>query len=129
MEASLKKSIGFLFLASLLTLSGCSNAMKKRQEQREKVAASSGLFCEFVSGDDHKDVDVELNFSMARRCDPAKNFTVTSYKSSAEVNGLIYCCSLRKNEKPASPAVKTEAKAAPEPKVSAPQAPAGEATP
>ncbi|MBX3039179.1 MAG: hypothetical protein KF789_00555 [Bdellovibrionaceae bacterium] len=113
--------------------------MKKRQEQREKVAASSGLFCEFVSGDDHKDVDVELNFSMARRCDPAKNFTVTSYKSSAEVNGLIYCCSiLRKAERSTPAAAKPEAKPAPEVKVPeakasaptpAPKAPVGEAAP
>ncbi len=109
MEASLKKSIGFLCLA-LMVLSGCSGAMKKRQEQREKVAATSGLFCEFVSGDDHTDVDVELNLSMARRCDSAKNFTVTSYKSSSEINGLLYCCSLKRPDKPASAAKATEIK-------------------
>ncbi|HRO66659.1 MAG TPA: hypothetical protein PL182_03740 [Pseudobdellovibrionaceae bacterium] len=116
----MKKSIGLICLASLLVLSGCSNAMKKRQEQREKVAATSGLFCEFVSGDDHKDVDVELNFSMARRCDPAKNFTVTSYKSSAEVNGLVYCCSIKRNER-AAPVVKAKAETKVVPESKAPE--------
>lgn len=94
MEATLKKTLGVLLLA-MVVVSGCSNKMKIRQEQREKVAANTGLFCEFVSGDDHKDVDVELTFAMAKRCDSNKNYSVTSYKSSSEINGLVYCCSIK----------------------------------
>lgn len=116
MEASLEKMVFSLSLI-LIFMSGCSSAMKVRQEQRDKVASSSGLFCEFVSGDDYKDVDVELNFAMARRCDSSKNFSVTSYKSSAEVNGLVYCCG-----------TKASASSSAKPQASAPSAPVAPAT-
>lgn len=108
------KSVLIVLSLSALFAAGCSNKLKQRQEQREKVAATSGLFCEFVSGDDHKDVDVELNFQMAKRCDSDKNFTVTSYKSSADVNGLVFCCATKRPEAPArAPKRPTPAPAAP----------------
>ncbi|XGC80264.1 hypothetical protein ACES2L_13110 [Bdellovibrio bacteriovorus] len=83
-----------LATSSALLLSGCaSGTFKARQEQREKMAASTGMFCEFVSGDLHPDVDVELSMQMARRCDSAKNFSITNYKNSSDQAGVIYCCS------------------------------------
>ncbi|WP_413612582.1 hypothetical protein [Bdellovibrio sp. HCB-110] len=82
-----------LLTSSALFLSGCSSAFKARQEQREKMAASTGMYCEFVSGDMFPDLDVELNMQMARRCDSNKNFSITNYKNSSDQSGVIYCCS------------------------------------
>ncbi len=77
---------------------GCGSAQKKRLELREKLAASSGMYCEFISGDVHSDVDVELNMQMARRCEPTKPLSITNYKNSSENYGVIYCCSMKKEE-------------------------------
>lgn len=82
-----------LFSSSVLVLSGCaSGTFKARQEQREKMAASSGMFCEFLSGDIYHDLDVELSMKMANRCDANRNFSITNYKNSSDQNGVIYCC-------------------------------------
>lgn len=106
--------LAFSILA--LSLVGCSNAAKMRAQEREKVSLSSGLYCDFVNGDEYADVEVQLNIEMAKRCDVGRDFTLTSYKNSSEIHGLVYCCALaRKDEKPA-PAfteIKQEAKVAP----------------
>jgi hypothetical protein len=82
-------------LSSALLLSACaSGTFKARQEQREKLASSSGMFCEFVSGDVHPDIDVELNMSMARRCDSNRPFSITNYKNSSDQQGVVYCCAM-----------------------------------
>ncbi len=73
---------------------GCSNS-QVRQEQREKIAASSGMYCEFLSGDRHADIDVELNLQMGKRCDPAKPYTMTNFKNSSENYGIVYCCGIK----------------------------------
>lgn len=88
-------SLRLAFLLSLSTVFvGCaSGTFKARQEQREKMAASTGMYCEFISGDMFPDVDVELSMSMARRCDASKNFSITNYKNSSDQSGVIYCCS------------------------------------
>ena len=78
---------------------GCGSAQKQRLEMRDKASASSGLYCEFISGDVHSDIDVELNLQMARRCEPTKPLTMTNYKNSSENFGVIYCCSIKKDEK------------------------------
>lgn len=85
----------FLFLTtSVLFLSGCaSSTFKARQEQREKMASSAGMYCEFVSSDLFPDLDVELSLQMAKRCDPGKDFSITNYRSSSDQYGVIYCCS------------------------------------
>ncbi|MBX2987510.1 MAG: hypothetical protein KF802_06405 [Bdellovibrionaceae bacterium] len=88
----------FVLFLSALTLTACSSAQKQRAEQREKLAASSGLYCDFINGDEHRDVDVEVNMSMARRCDAAKPFSMTSYKNSSEVSGILYCCATVRKE-------------------------------
>jgi hypothetical protein len=81
--------IGFLFLT------GCaSSTYRARQEQREKMASSAGLYCEWVNGDKHSDIDVELNMQMAKRCDSAKPFTLTPYKNTSDQNGIMYCCAM-----------------------------------
>ena len=77
---------------------GCGSAQKQRLELREKLAASSGMYCEFISGDVHSDIDVELNMQMAKRCEPTKPLSITNYKNSSENFGVIYCCSLKKDE-------------------------------
>ncbi len=79
-------------------LLGCGSAQKQRLELREKLAASSGMYCEFISGDVHNDIDVELNMQMARRCEPTKPLSITNYKNSSENYGVIYCCSIKKDE-------------------------------
>lgn len=92
--------LAFSILA--LSLVGCSNAAKMRAQEREKVSLSSGLYCDFVNGDEYADVEVQLNIEMAKRCDAGRDFTLTSYKNSSEIHGLVYCCALaRKDEKPA----------------------------
>lgn len=75
---------------------GCGSAQKKRLDLRDKLAASSGMYCEFVSGDIHDDIDVELNLQMARKCDGNKPLTMTNYKNASENIGIIYCCSMKK---------------------------------
>ncbi len=83
----------FIFAVACLYLTGCaSGAFKARQEQREKLVGSSGLYCEFVNGEQHPDIDVELNMQMAKRCDASKPFSITNYKTSSEMNGVMYCC-------------------------------------
>ncbi len=77
-------------------LLGCGSAQKKRLDLRDKLASSSGMYCEFVSGDIHDDIDVELNLQLARKCDGSKSMTMTNYKNSSENIGIIYCCSMKK---------------------------------
>nr|BFD68321.1 hypothetical protein HAGR004_33430 [Bdellovibrio sp. HAGR004] len=106
----------FLFLipASALILSGCaSGTFKARQQERERLAASSGMYCEFVSGDLFPDLDVELSMSMAKRCDSSRNFTVTNYKNSSDHSGVIYCCATANRSERRAAAPKKSAPATP----------------
>ncbi len=104
---------GLLFLG---LLSGCaSSKMKERKEQREKVAQSSRLYCEFINGEMYPDIDVALNLEMAKRCDSEKPFSLTNYKTPAENPGILYCCSMA--TKSAAPAAVFE-----KPKPAAPAA-------
>ncbi|WP_413943302.1 hypothetical protein [Bdellovibrio sp. HCB-162] len=105
-----------LLTSSVLLLSGCaSSTFKARQEQREKMASSTGMFCEFISGDLFPDLDVELSMQMARRCDSNKNFSITNYKNSSDQTGVIFCCSTANRRsaavaprKPVTPTNKSE---------------------
>ncbi|MGZ3744522.1 MAG: hypothetical protein ACXWRE_01510 [Pseudobdellovibrionaceae bacterium] len=91
--------MGFLFL------SGCaSSTYKARQEQREKIATSAGLYCEWINGDKHSDIDVELNLQMGKRCDSAKPFALTPYKNTSDQNGIMYCCATTNGAEPKSSA-------------------------
>lgn len=89
----------------LVILSACSsNTLKVRQEQREKLAVSTGMYCDFVSGDMFPDIEVELSLQMARRCDAGKNFTMTQFRNSSNHNGVLYCCHSVRMEKKNLPA-------------------------
>jgi hypothetical protein len=91
---SFRLFFGLVTVAAVLT--GCaSSQIKARKEQREKVSQSSKLYCDFVNGELFPDVDVQLNLEMAKRCDSDRSLTVTSYKTSNENMGVIYCCALR----------------------------------
>lgn len=90
-------------LSSLFLLSACaSGTFKARQEQRDKMAAASGLYCEFVNGDKHPDIDVELNLQVAKRCDANGNLSITNYRNSSEQSGVVYCCSTQATERSSS---------------------------
>jgi predicted component of type VI protein secretion system len=81
-------------LAAVFSLSGCgSGRLKARQDQREKMVSSTGLYCEWVNGEKHTDFDVELNLQMAKRCDSTRPFTIMPYKNVSDQNGILYCCS------------------------------------
>ncbi|MFN8845763.1 MAG: hypothetical protein ACK5W9_02830 [Bdellovibrionales bacterium] len=80
-----------LILSTLFLFSGCSSKNKKA-ELREKVIQQSGFMCEFINGEQHRQVEIELNVLMAKRCDTEKPYSMTNYKTSAEVNGVLFCC-------------------------------------
>lgn len=82
-----------ILIAAALFLVGCGNS-KVRQEQRDKISSSSGMYCEFISGDIHNDIDIELNVQMGKRCDSSKPYSITNYKNSSENFGIVYCCSI-----------------------------------
>ncbi|MFS4458280.1 hypothetical protein [Bdellovibrio sp. HCB2-146] len=90
-----------LSVMSALMMSACaSSKFKERQAQREKMASSAGLYCEFVSGDVYPDLDVELNMKMAQRCDANRSFSITNYKNVSDQNGVMYCCAMPSKEEP-----------------------------
>lgn len=88
----------FKWAAIGLILSGCAGGFKERQQTRDRVAQTSGLFCEFVSGNEYPDVDVEVSLRMAKRCDAEKNFSITQYQNSSNQYGLVYCCGVDKSK-------------------------------
>jgi hypothetical protein len=91
--------VSILGISTALFLSACaSGTFKTRQEQRDKLAASSGLYCDFVNGDQYPDLDVELNMRMAKKCDANKSFSVLPYKNSSDKSGVVYCCAMQGRE-------------------------------
>lgn len=87
------KSASTLLLALVwMGLSACSTTYKQRQAERDRVSQNSGLYCEFVNGDDHNDIDVEMNLQMAKKCDTSKPVSFTNYKNASDIFGVIYCC-------------------------------------
>jgi hypothetical protein len=90
------KILSFVIGAAVLT--GCaSSQIKARKEQREKIAQSSHLYCDFVNGEVFPDVDVELNLEIAKHCENNKNMTITNYRSPSDAIGIVYCCALRED--------------------------------
>jgi len=99
MEGAVIKLFSVFGMMGLLFLTGCaSSSYKARLDNREKQAASSGLYCEWIDGDKHSDIDIEVNLQMAKRCDANKPFTLTPYKNSSDANGIMYCCAMRDGE-------------------------------
>ncbi len=113
-----KSTCRLVFALVFLSLTACSTALKQRQAERERVSQNSGLYCEFVNGDDHNDIDVEMNLQMAKKCDISKQFSFTNYKNASDIFGVIYCCNSAKK----SAAVTTPAAAVPGAKTTAPNA-------
>lgn len=88
-----KITIGII---SLSFLAACtSGQIKERKAMRDKEAQTSKLFCDFVNGEQYPDVEVQVNLEMAKRCDPDKAMTLTSYRSPSEAVGLVYCCGMK----------------------------------
>lgn len=115
--------LSVLALIAAVATVGCSSAMKARQAEREKVSASSGFYCEFVNGEDYDDIDVQVNIQMAKKCDANKSFSISDYKTTSDLHGMVFCCALARDERPAV-AVSKPAPPPPEPaKVEAPTAP------
>ena len=93
----------FLILVLLFAVGCSSSSFKTRQEQREKLAISSGFSREFVNGDVFPDLDVELSLTMAKKCDPNKSMTMTQYRNASDQNGIVYCCNLLKKSSGSAP--------------------------
>lgn len=87
---------------------------------REKISASTGLYCEFLSGDQFTDLDVELNLQMAKKCEVEKNYSITNYKNASDQIGVIYCCQIPKKMAKAEETPRKPAPAAPANSGSAP---------
>ncbi|MCX7978788.1 MAG: hypothetical protein N2578_07270 [Bdellovibrionaceae bacterium] len=94
----MKKTVALISLTAFLA--ACGGAAKQRAMQREKLSSEAGLYCEFISGDEFPDVDVQLNIAMAKRCDSEKTFSISGYKNAADNHGIVYCCSTKKKEEP-----------------------------
>ncbi|ODS51103.1 MAG: hypothetical protein ABS42_00130 [Bdellovibrio sp. SCN 50-8] len=86
--------------SGLLILAGCSSTNHQREEARNKVVQNAKLYCEFVNGDDNRDIDVAVNLAIGSKCDPDRALTMTSYRTPSDINGVLYCCGVRevKNE-------------------------------
>jgi hypothetical protein len=91
------KKIGILGVIFAIIISGCSAAQKARREERDRVVQSKGVLCDFVSESDFKDIDIELNLRIAKRCDASKPFNISSYKRVSENPGVLYCCNTNGN--------------------------------
>lgn len=98
-------SLSVLFVLSLFFVTGCSSGNKK-SEARDKVTTQSGLYCDFVNGEKNRQIELELNILMAKKCDVDKPYTISDYRSPAEVSGIIFCCRVKELQtiKAAAPA-------------------------
>jgi hypothetical protein len=113
-------SLSMLFVLSLLFVTGCSSGNKK-SEARDKVTSQSGLYCDFVNGEKNRQIELELNILMAKKCDVDKPYTISDYRSPAEVSGMIFCCRVKEMQTAKAVAAPASAVKAP---VSAPASPA-----
>ena len=119
-------------MMGLLFLTGCaSSAYKARLDNREKQANAAGLYCEWIDGGKHSDIDVEINLQMAKRCDSSKPFSLVPYKDASDSNGIMYCCAMAgesrgqsSKRRSSGPASKAPTDASGSPAASTPAAPA-----
>lgn len=119
-------------LSGLLFGAGCSSGKAKRAEQQAQVIKSSKIFCEFVNGENQQDVDVVLNLQMGAKCDFEKPYSITNYKTPADITGLMFCCGVvgdKKAQAKAEPVVEAAAPVAPEPAATPTPTPAPSAAP
>lgn len=127
-KSLLKSSLfGMLALSTLVFGAGCSSGKAKRAEQQAQVVKSSKIFCEFVNGENQQDVDVVLNLQMGAKCDFEKPYSITNYKTAADITGLMFCCGVvgdKKAQAKAEPVVEAAAPAPAEPVVAPTPTPA-----
>ncbi len=83
----------FLFFCISILMAACGSKIKERKEQRDKMAATSKVYCEFINGEQFPDIDVAVNIEMAKKCDIEKPFSVTQYNTRSDSTGVLYCCS------------------------------------
>ncbi|MFP5519120.1 MAG: hypothetical protein ACLGGX_04410 [Bdellovibrionia bacterium] len=97
---SLLKGFGLVFVA--FALGACaSGTLKERQVARDRAAASSGHFCDFVSGEVYPDVEVEVNLRAAKRCESSVPLSLTQFRNSSNHNGILFCCKHNGESQPA----------------------------
>lgn len=123
---------GMLALTTLVFGAGCSSGKAKRAEQQAQVIKSSKIFCEFVNGENQQDVDVVLNLQMGAKCDFEKPYSITNYKTPADITGLMFCCGVvgdKKAQAKAEPVVEAVVPAPVEPVVAPTPTPAPAVTP
>ncbi len=93
----LKTTSCLVFIPLVVFLfSGCASERKARQAERDKLSNSTGMYCDFVNGDQYHDVDVQMNLQMAKKCDPQKPFSISNFRNSSEMFGIVYCCNTNK---------------------------------
>lgn len=97
-----------LFALGFLGLAGCSSGQSKRKEQQLQVIKSSKIYCEFVNGENNQDADVVLNLQMGARCDYEKPYSITGYKTPADITGLMFCCGVAADKKSEKAVTKAE---------------------
>jgi hypothetical protein len=94
-ETRMSFKVVLAFGLSLVFLSGCSSSkLKERKEQRDRVAQSSKMYCEFINGDLFPDIDVAVNLEMAKRCDSDKPYSISQYNTRSDSTGIMYCCTV-----------------------------------
>lgn len=98
---NLFKVFTVFFAFGFLGLVGCSSGQTKRKEQQTQVVKNSKIYCEFVNGENNQDIDVVLNIQMGARCDFERPYSISNYKTPADITGMMFCCGVAndKNEK------------------------------
>jgi len=72
-----------------------SSGRVQRQLIRDQVAAGTKFYCEFLNGEKYTDIDVALNIAIGEKCDVSQSYSITGYRSTSEIPGVIYCCNLK----------------------------------
>ncbi len=86
------KSICWVATLSIL-LSACGGRVSpQRSAERDKAAAQGGGYCNFVSGVEYPDVEVELSLQVSKKCDMKQSFSLTEYRTDKNNQGVLFCC-------------------------------------
>lgn len=89
---SMIKFVCLILLAGFVLSACASKTQNERRQERERVANSSRMMCDFINAEKFPDADIELNIQMGRRCDPDKNFSITQFRTPSDNQGIMYCC-------------------------------------
>lgn len=96
----------FLFtMIATVFFAGCSTAkLKARKDSRDRLAASTKMYCDFVNNDKFPDVEVQLSMEMGKKCEADKPFSISSMRTVNDTLGIVYCCNLSPLAKLGEPA-------------------------